>query len=176
MVEQSYGEWDTVGDQYAPDATRGDDFLYYDPKTGKYYGTIQAQRYRGSSRWSGRSKYTGMQQDVYELDESELDAFRAFHKKWNKGKMRKKGRGMSGDAKKFRRARGSGEGSDVGPGDKRKEYEAGEQAWWNKFSNAMSSYRSELGGGSRGSRRKVELQKRDLAQKRYADQMYDVQF
>ena len=106
MVEQSYGSWDEADPQYNAGYTQGDggDGVFYDPKTGNYYGIIRSRLKTGSSGFLGSkgSKYGPMQKDVYILSEDQLDDFRAFYKKYDGGKI--KGSNDYGKAaKKFTR-------------------------------------------------------------------------
>jgi hypothetical protein len=88
MVEQTYGEWDQASADYNPGYTASGaaDGVYFDAKSGKYYGIIENRRRTGSSGPLGSkgSKYSAMQRDVYVLDENELDDFRSFFKQYNK--------------------------------------------------------------------------------------------
>lgn len=93
MVEQSYGSWDEADPQYNAGYTQGGgggDGVFYDPKTGNYYGIIRSRLYAGRSGFAGSkgSKYGSMQKDVYILTEDQLDDFRAFYKKYDGGKIK----------------------------------------------------------------------------------------
>ena len=93
MVEQSYGSWDEASPDYNAGYAQGGgggDGVFYDPKTGNYYGIIRSRLRTGSSGFLGSkgSKYGSMQKDVYILNEDQLDAFRAFYKKYDGGKIK----------------------------------------------------------------------------------------
>jgi len=222
MVEQSYGSWDQASPDYNPGYSDGQtgDGVFYDPKTGNYYGIIRSRLRTGSSGFLGSkgSKYGSMQKDVYVLSEDQLDSFRAFYKKYDGGKM--KGSSDYGKAAKqftrlayqkqdddplnpsredpMSRMKKALQGNETPydmsefqgelgePGKKPstagffskdqspdEDYEA---AWLDQFEGQSASYRGETTAGERGQARKTELQKRDYARKRYADQMYNVPF
>ena len=222
MDEQSYGSWDQASPDYNPGYSDGQtgDGVFYDPKTGNYYGIIRSRLRTGSSGILGSkgSKYGSMQKDVYVLSEDQLDSFRAFYKKYDGGKM--KGSSDYGKAAKqftrlaykkqdddplnpsredpMSRMKKALQGTETPydmsefqgelgePGKKPstagffskdqspdEDYEA---AWLDQFEGQSASYRGETTAGERGQARKTELQKRDYARKRYADQMYNVPF
>ena len=226
MVEQSYGSWDQASPDYNAGYSDGQtgDGVFYDPKTGNYYGIIRSRLRTGSSGILGSkgSKYGSMQKDVYILGEDQLDSFRAFYKKYDGGKI--KGSNDYGKAaKQFTRLayqKRDDDGNILNPSKKNtltglmetmqgtetpydmsdfqgelgdpgkkpsmdtaglygrgaapdEDYEA---AWLDQFEGQSASYRGETTAGQRGQARKTELQKRDYARKRYADQMYNVPF
>lgn len=119
MVEQSYGSWDEADPQYNAGYAQGGsggDGVFYDPKTGNYYGIIRSRLKTGRSGFAGTkgSKYGSMQKDVYILGEDQLDEFRAFYKKYDGGKI--KGSNQYGKAaKKFTRLAYGERGEDGKP-------------------------------------------------------------
>ena len=205
MVEQSYDEWDQASPDYNPGytASGASDGVYFDAKSGKYYGIIESRLKTGRSGFLGTkgSKYGSKQRDVYVLEEDQLDAFRAMHKKYSGGKFRddykkamsgfkrlaytneqttgygpnQKTTGESGlsheDAFGQKPKGPFGAGSTAFDQRKYRPDESYEDEWLKTFMGQQASYLADTTQGDRGKRRKETLLLRDAAREKYQSMM-----
>ena len=205
MVEQSYGEWDQASPDYNPGytASGASDGVYFDAKSGKYYGIIESRLKKGRSGFLGTkgSKYGSTQRDVYVLEEDQLDAFRAMHKKYSGGKFRKDyKKAMSGFKRLaytnesrinhgYHNQTTTGEGGlsheeafgqkdnspwNAGQAFNKSKYrpdESYEEEWLKTFMGQQASYLADTTQGERGKRRKETLLRRDAAREKYQSMM-----
>lgn len=202
MVEQSYGEWDQASPDYNPGYTASGarDGVYFDAKSGKYYGIIESRLRTGSSGFLGSkgSKYGSAQRDVYVLEEDQLDAFRAMHKKYSGGKFRKDYKKAMGGFKRLaytnEQTHGYGTARTTtgesglshedafgqkpnGPASqafsqiKYRPDESYEDEWLKTFMGQQASYLADTTQGERGKRRKDTLLRRDAAREKYQSMM-----